>query len=380
MKRADNLWELLTSNENLDGSVEDVNESHHWRTHHRPNTCTAWVEETKEERVKELQEILEEGFQQKKATTRRRYDTSARKWRVTNEPAQWPDQYIHHALVRVLMPVMMRGMDPYCCGSIRGRGTLMGKKAIERWMRKDPKGTRYCMSLDIHHFYDSLQPAVVLDRMRQLVKDRRVLELIERVTKDGILIGAYPSQWFANTTLQPLDHLIREGGYGVAHYMRYMDNFTIFGPNKRKLRKLRAVIEKWLNQRGLRIKKDWQIFPTKCRMPNAVGYRYGREYTIPRKYNLLRLKRAIARYRWRRDRHRRIFAGMAASIVSRFGQLRHCNNRNLYRILLRGERLLRQLKAIIRENRRKENITWSMYLEQRAKLKSLKPRAAPIAT
>lgn len=380
MKRADNLWELLTSDENLAGSVEDVNDSHHWRTHHRPNTCTAWVEETKEERVKELQEILEEGFRQKKATTRRRYDASARKWRVTNEPAQWPDQYIHHALVRVLMPVMMRGMDPYCCGSIRGRGTLMGKKAIERWMRKDPKGTRYCMSLDIHHFYDSLQPAVVLDRMRKLVKDRRVLDLIERVTKDGILIGAYPSQWFANTTLQPLDHLIREGGYGVAHYMRYMDNFTIFGPNKRKLRKLRAVIEKWLNQRGMRIKKDWQIFPTKCRMPNAVGYRYGREYTIPRKYNLLRLKRAIARYRWRRDRHRRIFAGMAASIVSRFGQLRHCNNRNLYLILLRGERLLRQLKAIIRENRRKEDITWSMYLEQRAKWRSLKQREVPIPT
>ena len=380
MTRVDHLWEQLISDDNLGGSIEDVNITHHWHTHHRPNKCTAWVEETRPERVAELRQLAEEGFVPKPYSHRRRYDASAQKWRDTNEPAQWPDQYMHHALVRVLQPVMMRGMDPYCCGSIRKRGTHRGKKAIERWMKQDPKGTKYCMELDIHHFYDSLQPSVVMARMRQLVKDARILDLIERIVRDGIKIGAYPSQWFANTTLQPLDHLIRQGGFGVAHYMRYMDNFTIFGPNKRKLRKLRLVIEKWLNNHGLRLKDNWQIYPTKSRKPNAVGYRYGRGYTIPRKHTLLRLKRAIARYRKRRDRGRRIHFGTAAGLISRLGQLRHCNNVALYKIILRGERLQRELKNIIRAHSRKETMTWTMYLAQRVRSRSLKPRAASTPT
>ena len=37
--------------------------------------------------------------------------------------------------------------------------------------------------------------------------------------KHGILIGAYFSQWFANTVLQPLDRLIRESGL-CDHYLR----------------------------------------------------------------------------------------------------------------------------------------------------------------
>lgn len=373
------LWKQLRSDENLGLAIDEVNNSHHFSGKHKPNQCTAWVEETKEERIKDLRKIIEEGFAQKAPKVTRRWDPSARKWRVVSEPAQWPDQYVHHALIQVLQPTLMRGMDPYCCGSIRGRGTSRGKQAIERWMRKDRKGTKYEFSGDIHHFYDSLKPEIVMERMKRLIKDRRVLDLIWRVVKNGVLIGAYPSRWFANTVLQPLDQLIRQSGL-CSHYIRYMDNLTVFGPNKRKLRKLRALVEDWLNANGLKLKRDWQVFPTKFRMPDAVGYRYGREYTIPRKHNFLRIKRAVARYRKRRDAGKRIAERMAASIVSRFGQLRHCSNVNLYRILFRGERIIRELKKIIREKQRKERLTWSMYLEQREKWRSSKRRAAPIPT
>ena len=327
-----------------------------------------------------------------------RVGRSARKWRTVSEPAQWPDQYVHHALIQVLQPVFMRGMDYYCCGSIRDRGPHHARKAIEIWMDKDPRGTKYEFCGDIRHFYDSLQPEVVMDRMRQLIKDRRVLDLIWRVVKDGVQIGAYTSQWFANTVLQPMDRLIRESGL-CKHYVRYMDNLTIFGSSKRKLKKLRVLVETWLNAHQLRLKDDWQIFPTvrrhpripldpprrgyerpKERMPDAVGYRYGRGYTIPRKHNLLRIKRAIARYRKRRRLKKRILAGAAASLLSRLGQLKHCNNHNLYRMLFQGERLMRELKRIIRQKQRKEELTWNTYLERRAKSKSSKLKAIPTPT
>lgn len=396
MKRVGNLFDRLISDENLRKAINEVNRTHHWRTHHRPNKCTAWVEETKEERIAELRKIIVEGFEPKEPHVTQRWDASAQKWRTVSEPAQWPDQYVHHALIQVLQPKMMAGMDFYCCGSIRDRGPHHARKAIENWMEHDPKGTKYELCGDIYHFYDSLKPEVVMARMRQLYKDRRVLDLIWRIIKDGVLIGAYTSQWFANTVLQPLDRLIRESGL-CKHYSRYMDNLTIFGSNKRKLRKLRVLVENWLNAHQLKLKSDWQVFPTvqryakvpldpprrgferpKSRMPDAVGYKYGRGYTIPRKHNLLRIKRAIARYRKRKRQGKRIMAGAAASLLSRLGQLKHCNNHNIYRMLFKGERIVRDLKKIIRQQQRKEELTWNTYLEQRATLKSSKRKAVLI--
>lgn len=390
MKRVGHLWEKLISNENLSFAIDEVNRSHHWHAHHTPNRCTAWVEEHKAECIVKLREILINGFVQAPPKISKRWDPSAQKWREVSEPRQWPDQYVHHALIQVLQPVFMRGMDRYCCGSIRGRGTHYGKEAIERWMEKDPKGTKYGFSGDIKQFYKSLTPEAVMHRMRQLIKDRLVLDLIWRIVKDGVMIGAYTSQWFANTVLQPLDQLIRKSGL-AKRYVRYMDNLTAAGPNKRKLRKLRVLIETWLNEHELELKGDWQVFLTgrnipgknkrhqRGRLPSAVGYRYGHGYTIPRKRNLLRMKRQIARYRKRRDAGKPVSVKMASSLLSRFGQLKHCNNHNIYKLILRGERLQRQLKKIVRDfTSRKEFITWSMYLEQRARSKFLKQRATPI--
>lgn len=394
-KRKGNLWEPLVSDENLIRAIDEVNRTHHWRTHHRPNEVTAWVEETKPERVKELRKILTAGFVPKPPHVTERWDASAQKWRTVSEPAQWPDQYVHHALIQILQPIFMRGMDKWCCGSIRDRGPHQAQAAIESWMVCDLKGTKYELCGDIRHFYNSLKPEVVMARMRQLIKDRRVLDLIERIISGGVLIGAYTSQWFANTVLQPLDVMIRQSGL-CAHYTRYMDNLTIFGSNRRKLRKLKLLIEKWLGEHQLTLKGDWQVFPVakrephcplqpprngvtrqKGRMPDAVGYRYGRGYTLPRKHNLLRIKRALARYRRRKRQGKRIMPGAASGLISRLGQLKHCNNYNLYRMLFRGQRVQRDLKRIIRENQRKEELTWNMYLERRAQRKSSKPKAIP---
>ena len=275
MKRAGKLFDTLISDDNLLLAIDEVNRTHHWCKGHRPNTCTAWVEETKAERVKDLRRMLIKGFEPKPPHVSQRWDTSARKWRTISEPAQWPDQYVHHALIQALQPKMMQGMDFYCCGSIRGRGTEREKKAIERWLKYDRKGTKYEFCGDIRHFYESLTPEVVMARMRQLYKDRRVLDLIEHIIRNGIQLGTYTSQWLANAVLQPLDRLIRESGY-CKHYARYMDNMTTFGPNKRKLRKLRILVEDWLNAHDLKLKGDWQVFPvakTQRKVPLALPRR-----------------------------------------------------------------------------------------------------------
>ncbi len=369
MKRVNHLHEKLVSDENLTLALFEVNYTHRWYPHHQPNRTVLWVERDIPQRVKDLRKIINDLIDGKQTLEqpkkKHRWDKSAGKWRDINEPKLWPSQYVHHALIQVLQPVMMRGMDKFCCGSIRKRGIHYGVKAIKRWMKEDRKGTKYCLEMDIHHFYDSIDPKYVIQRMKCLIKDHRVMKLIESVLQYGVLIGIYCSQWFANTILQPLDHLIREGKNGVNHYLRYMDNFTIFSSNKRKLQKLVKVIRKWLAGIELKIKDNWQIFNTTDRMPSALGYRYGHGFTLLRKRNLLRLKRKLKLYYKKTRKHRKISIHLATGLLSRFGELSHCNRTNIYKRIYRGK-VQRELKDIVRIVSRKERLTWNMCLERTA--------------
>ena len=399
LKRVKNLYPFLISDENIAKAIEEVNRTHRF-IHGRPNKTALWVDITMPERIKELRQIVKDGFIPKEPRRLRRYDYSAGKWRDIREPALWPDQYIHHMVIQTLQPVMMRGMDYWCCGSIRRRGTQRGIKGIRRWVNEDPKHTKYCAELDIHHFYDSLKPEVVMDRMRDLVKDEKMLDMIQRLIGPGIMIGAYFSQWFANTTLQPLDHYIREQ-LGIPHYVRYMDNLTLFSGNKRQLHRAVRQIEDWLCARGMRLKDNWQVFrigftrETKYRrecmtdaerrrhlyrMPSAMGYRFGRGFILLRKKNLLRTKRQITRATKRVDMDLPIAFRTAAGLLSRTGQFVHCNSRNIRDGCIRPG-LIRSLKSIVRdETRRRKELRECLINTCLARLKQKAEIAASCAS
>lgn len=379
MKRVNNKYPEMISDANIELAIRNVNKTHRWLPGHRPNETVQWVEEDIPARVKELRQIIEDGFVPYPMKKKRRWDKSAGKWRDVCEPRLWPDQYVHHILIQVLEPVFMRGMDKYCCGSIKKRGIHYGMKYMKRWMKEPSKETRYCLELDIYHFYDSLTPEVVMRRLRQLIKDHRVLDLCERILTQGVAIGVYCSQWFANVVLQPLDHLIRECGAGISYSLRYMDNFTIFASAKRKLKKVFRIISQWLGQNDLKVKENWQIFPTKpslkavanakrrgkdpkVRIPTALGYRYGYGYTLLRKRNFLRLKRQLGRYYYKKRKGRPTSMKLAAGLMSRIGQLKHCNHVNAYKHMNYEPKTQRALKNVVREYQRKERLKWTMYL------------------
>ena len=142
MKRTGFLREVIATKENALQAIAEINEDR------KDNKTAQWVERTKEERAEELCEIVRD-FNPKPDRTFERYDPTAGKTRIIHEPALWPDQYIHHMIVQVLKPILMRGMDHFCCGSIPGRGPHREKKAIEKWLDKDRKGTKYGVEADI---------------------------------------------------------------------------------------------------------------------------------------------------------------------------------------------------------------------------------------
>jgi hypothetical protein len=356
LKRIDNLWSKIKSDDNLKRAIFVVNMTHRYYGEHKRDRTVAWIERDIPARVKDLKEILE-NFSPGRIRSWLHWDKSAEKWRKLTEPQLWPDQYVHHALIQVLEPGLRRGMDPYCCGSVPGRGITYGVTAIQKWMKNDQKGTRYCLEADIHHFYDTLKPQVVMCAMRRIFKCGKTLTLIERIMEGGILTGLYTSIWFANTALQPLDHLIREGGFGTSHNVRYVDNFTIFASSKKKLRRVLFAMRSWLSAYGMAIKGNWQIFDTRDRLPSALGYRYGHGFTLIRKRNLLRMKRQLSDYYRRVEKRKRITIHLAAGLLSRLGQMRWCNRVKLYERYLKPK-TQRALKDVIRDFMRKEQMKY----------------------
>lgn len=373
MKRTGNLWNQIISNKNLFQAIEEVNKSHRWSAPGKPNKKVVEIDLHKPEYVVKLRKVIED-FKQHPTIAKRRWDRNAKKWRNIEEPRLWPDQYVHHALIQVIMPILMRGMDRWTCGSIPGRGAIDGVKVIKKWM-SNVKKTRWCAECDIRHFYDTLAPEIVMERMKCLIKDYRTLDLIWRIIKDGIKIGFYTSQWFGNVALQPLDQLIRD--IGIHRSIRYLDNFTLFHHTKKALQSALKTIDKWLREHKMKLKDNWQVFKIKKtikrentktgmtrvrdRLPNALGYRFGRGFTLLRKNGLLTIKRNIATFLKKCKKKAYISVKQCQGILSRLGRLRHCNRTRIYeRYIPNGTQKL--AKDIIRKRTRKEQMQWSLVL------------------
>ena len=115
MKRTRVTIAQVTAEENLLCALAVVNSSHRRERNHRLNKTVLRIESDPAAAVKALREILTQPdtYYPAKPRVRARWDANALKWRDIAEQPIWPDQYIYHAVIQVLQPTMMRGMDKY---------------------------------------------------------------------------------------------------------------------------------------------------------------------------------------------------------------------------------------------------------------------------
>ena len=140
-------------------------------------------------------------------------------------------------------------------------------KYIEKILVRDRKNTKYCLKLDVKKFYPSIDKEILKRKFRRKIKERETLELIDKIidsSEEGLPIGNFTSQWFANFYLQDLDHYIKEQ-LKAPYYIRYMDDMIIFHRNKKELHKVKDKIEEYLNKEHLKLKENWQLFKSNSR-------------------------------------------------------------------------------------------------------------------
>lgn len=131
--------------------------------------------------------------------------------------------------------------------------------------------------------------------------------------------------------LSGFDHWIKEVKQ-VKHYYRYMDDICIFARTKEELHQLFAEINEYFIQNlKLRIKENWQIFPTFTRGVDFVGYRTFETYTLLRKSTCKEFKRKMTAIRKKIDGGQEINYSEWCSINSYKGWLKHCNSFQLFK-------------------------------------------------
>lgn len=247
----------------------------------------------------------------------------------------FPDRIAQWAILQVIEPFLVANMTADTYSAIPGKGIqpivndLRGYYKIKRvdgkkksvWVPSilltDEENTRYCYKIDLHHYYQSINHEVLKQKFRKVFKDPELLWLLDEIVDSintateedlielslsgeievdpntGIPIGNYMSQYSGNFYLSSFDHWVKEELH-VKHYYRYMDDVVIFASSKEELheihRKVTAYTRDYLH---LNIKGNYQIFPTKVRGVDFVGYRFFGEYTLLRKSTAINFKRKM---------------------------------------------------------------------------------------
>jgi len=315
MKRLGNLYQQICSIENL--QLAD-------KIARRGKSSQPGViehDKRKEENIAELHRILiNKNYKTSDYTT---FTIFEPKERIIFRLPYFPDRITHHAIMNVLEPLFVSTFttDTYSC--IKDRGIHAAARAVKEAL-KENFGTQYCLKLDIRKFYPSVDHDVLKQLLRRKIKDNDLLWLVDEIidSTDGLPIGNYLSQYFANFYLTYFDHWIKEEKR-VKYYLRYADDMVILSDSKEYLHKLLFEIKAYMTDRlKLTIKGNYQIFPIDARGIDFVGYVFRHTHTRLRKSIKQNFARMIAK------------GGNPKSVASYKGWAKHCNSKNLLKKLL----------------------------------------------
>lgn len=233
------------------------------------------------------------------------------------------DHLCHVAIMRPLIPELMKRYDFYSCGSIPGRGQKRVMNALKAQMcsAHPPK---YAAELDVHHAYESTSAEVVMSCLRRIIKDEKYLkwhaQILEQM-EGHLAIGFQPSHWYFNLVMTKVDMAVRTLCKGVS-LVRYMDNYILTCNRKRTLHKAVHVVMDTCGHYGLSINKSWQVFPTAKRAISMLSYRYFQGYVLLRKQTMYEMTARI------KTAGKKMCAHLSRGALSRIGLLRHCNSYN----------------------------------------------------
>ena len=327
MKRADNIWKDVVSMENLQ---EATNEAERRR---RKIKSVIRFEQNREELLAMLQDDLRSG--NFRTSEYRFFDKQeGPKLRHLAALPFYPDRIAQWAVMLQTQRYFMRTFIDQTYAAIPGRGHHAAHDKLREYLR-DPRA-RYCLKIDCHHYFESIDKDILMQKVRELFKDRELLAFWQDVIYSypkpkGVPLGNLTSQWLANLYLSDFDHYFKEEMH-CAYYLRYMDDIVVLGWSKPFLRRVHDRMEDKLRELGLEINPNWQIFPIEDRGVDFAGYRTFRDYSLLRKRVKRNMKAKMAMLRkLLRDQSHEPTASDLGVWAAYKGILDHCDSFRLAR-------------------------------------------------
>ncbi len=282
------------------------------------NLFQAWDEFKKEKRskgdVQAFERCLEDNiFGLRSKLSSKKYQHGIYQEFYVNDPkrrhihkAQVRDRVVHHLLYKYLYELFDKSFiyDSYSCRVDKGthRGVLrLGKFA--RTISRNFAYPCWALKLDIKKFFANVDHQILLDLLKQRVKDPDILwlllQIIDSFSSDsgegkGIPLGNLTSQVFANIYMNELDQFVKHT-LKLKYYLRYADDFVILSTNKKSLERLITPLESFLK---LRLKLDLHpnkiIFRKLSWGIDMLGYNVLPHYILPRRKTVKRMFKKIA--------------------------------------------------------------------------------------
>lgn len=224
--------------------------------------------------------------------------------------------------MNILEPVWMKQFISTTYSCIKGRGIHKCLKDLKYVLRKYPNKTTYCLKFDIKKFYPSINHRILKRIIRRKIKDKTLLKILDEIidSANGVPIGNYLSQYFANLYLTPFDRYCKSI-LKCKFYYRYADDIVILSNDKQWLHSILSEIKQFLKlQLKLELKENYQIFPVDSRGIDFVGYVFRHKHTLLRKSIKVKMIRKLNHLS--KDVLQRV-------IPSYQGWLRWCNSKNL---------------------------------------------------
>jgi hypothetical protein len=177
---------------------------------------------------------------------------------------------VHHTLCAVVGPVFESGFIDDSFANRAGKGT---HRAIARYETFRDRHA-FVLRADLYRYFASIDHAILKADLRRRIACARTLALLDAVIdgsnaqepvlryfpgddlftpherRRGLPIGNLTSQLFANVHLDAMDHFVKEV-LRAPGYVRYVDDFALFGDDPRELREWRSRLEAFLARRRL---------------------------------------------------------------------------------------------------------------------------------
>ena len=158
--------------------------------------------------------------------------------------------------------------------------------------------TTFVFKADIRHYFETVDPKILLTILEQKITDKRIIWLIKKIlqnysSEQGMPLGNLTSQFFANVYLNELDQYVKHQ-LKAKYYIRYVDDFTIIDTSKERLEKYHILIKNFLqNNLALELHPDKSKIIPLQRGIEFLGFKIFSHYRLLKKRNQCKLKRKI---------------------------------------------------------------------------------------